>query len=327
MLLGLGALKSITSRLAESAADLAESRRIAVELDERELLTSVLISAAAMWGVAGNARECVWHAEQALNLVEQGVEQGERRRLGVLNVLGTAYVFLGRLDEAFALFLRAKELASGASVVNRASADGDLGLAHLAAGNAEQALASFTASVATARGHMTDDNGVIGMARAHSQLGAVDQAIELATAVLRKTRRQYNTRFEAECCVALGAIYSAAGKPGLALDFYRMGHDMARKQQRIILEIEALTGVGLTARESDTARQAVELARTHGLHLYHANALNALAEVMLVAGEVTEARAAAEEALSMHRMFGARLGEAKALALLERTRAKPDATG
>jgi tetratricopeptide (TPR) repeat protein len=160
----------------------------------------------------------------------------------------------------------------------------------------------------------------IWMARIHCETGNPGLALEYATVALHAARKRGYLRYEAEANVVLGSIHSTRGGSAPALKHYQQGRELAARSKARWVEIEAMIGQALVNDDAQLALEAVNSARQLDMRLSEAKALTALARVRLGEGLMTEARAAAEAALALHRELGSRPGQPQAEAVLSACR-------
>jgi tetratricopeptide (TPR) repeat protein len=315
MYLVLGSVKSLTERYDESLTDLSECRRIATELNETGILATTVISMAASLNERGLVAEAAAAAEEGLELVIRGVEQGEARRNAATMQLALAAMFLGHPRRSKALVeplvATISEHSSRAAEVYARIL---LTRVYRELGEFEHAItcSEQTKNLAIYR-HVAHDESLTESAAVHCATGRFDVAIEEATAALVSARRSRMAKNESRAHIVLGWIYHLTGDRARALTHFRQGNNVI---QALDLKINALAGLALAANDMTYAMDALALARKQKMRLLEAQVLTTLAEVHLVNGEMDAARRVAEQALDLNRESGRRLDEGRALTVL-----------
>ncbi|MCE7007166.1 NB-ARC domain-containing protein [Kibdelosporangium philippinense] len=322
MLLVLGGSESISGRFDDSIRDLTACRDIAAEIGETGIQASALTSLCAMYGEAAMPEMAVRYGEEALELVNRGVEQGDARRISVLANLGTCYIHRGQLREAVALIsegLRPSSTELRQDRIVDVIVRSYLGIALCEAGDYEEALRQFTFSAEShLRPYVAHDDYTVGPAEVYLAMGDMEKAAERASIALQRAKITGHATYEAKAGIVLGMIALSAGERDEAVAVFRRALDTARAAVARAVEIQALIGLAVASTEEEHCVEALNLARKSGMSLLEAKAMTALAEVRMQAGYLDSARELAEQALTMHREFGARPGEEKTLALLAR---------
>ncbi|MBP2319920.1 DNA-binding SARP family transcriptional activator/tetratricopeptide (TPR) repeat protein [Kibdelosporangium banguiense] len=317
MLLALGALKAITARFDGSVTDLKECRRIAVELSETGIQATALLSLATALGAWGFPLESASAAEEGLELVENGAEQGEGRRLAALHILGNAYVDMGRIAETVrSLRAAIQQLPDTAPMMSRMVIHIDLGRALREAGEYDEAIVHFQSVLTSAMAPLVAvDECRIGLAGVYIEKGELEPALQYATAGHESAKKRGYPRHEATSSVTIGRIHLATGQAALALEHFRHSYRIAQGKNPFV-EVEALAGIAVCSGTVEPAAEAVDLARRRGMRLYEAKALTALAQVLLGQGRLRDARETVGQAIEMHRQFGCVPGQKQAFAVV-----------
>jgi tetratricopeptide (TPR) repeat protein len=315
MWLTLGALKGYTSRGAAAITDLAECRHIAGEIGEMGIVATAVISCAALCVEAGQPVSAIELAEEALAVINRGVEQEEARRFSAMGHLAEAYRLTGRLSEAremFELSLRYARMPMRELVVRCA-----LGNVFLDIGEYQAALDQFTRVLnLSVFVHTAFDECTIGLALTHCEIGELDQAREYAAAALDRAGSTGYRKFEAEANIALGKVHQQSGRPDLAAKCFGQARELALPLEIRLTIISATIGLAASSGDDAVAQEAISLARENGLRVLEARALVALARIQLAQARVAEAGETAETALAMFVQFGSRPGQADAEAVL-----------
>ncbi|HEY8474284.1 MAG TPA: tetratricopeptide repeat protein [Natronosporangium sp.] len=285
-----------TGRLDQAAADLAE----ALALAER----------------------CGWREHQAVTA----------------NNLGMVNHELGRLAEARACYEQSlavhRELDPAGG--NDPSPLNNLGLVARDLGQLEQARAHLTEALARCRelGNRTDEATTLdSLAAVHLDAGRVPEARAAAEASVRLAEQIEDPPAQAAARARLGSVYQQLGESDRALAEYRWALELAEQVGGRSTELKALLGLAsaqLDPRRPDPGqldpgrraeicgqlRRALAIAEGHGFRLREGQALTVAAEVQLGLGDDQAATEYAARALDRHRQTGARLFEARTLAVL-----------
>jgi DNA-binding SARP family transcriptional activator len=320
MLLALGGLKSITLRFESAVEDLLECRRIAERIGETGIASTAVISLAGTYIEVGQAGPGARAAEEGLELAGRGAEQAEGRVLAALTQFGAACRLLGRLRdsrESLETAARMVRPSTMSELVVRAY----LGHACTELGDYDSAMTHYHLVLNSAlTGTAVHHECMIWIATIHRETGNPGLALEYATVALDAARKRGRLRYEAEANVVLGSIHYTRGLSAPALKHYQQGRELAARSEAPWVEIEAMIGQALVNDDAELALEAVNRARLRDMRLSEAKALTALAQVRLGEGLMTEARAAAEAALALHRELGSRPGQAQAEAVLSACR-------
>lgn len=316
MLLALGALKAVTARFDGSVMDLKECRRIAIELSETGIQATALLSLAIALGAWGFPIESANAAGEALELVENGAEQGEGRRLAAVHSLSHAYVDLGRLAETVqSLRAAMQQLPDTAPMMSKMVIHIDLGRALREAGEYDEAIAHYQSVLTSAMAPLVVvDECRVSIAGVYLEKGELTPALQYATAGHESAKKRGYRRHEAMASVTIGRIHLATGQTALALEHFQHSYRIAQGENPAV-EIEALAGIALCT-------GVVDLARKRGMRLLEAKALTALAQVLLDLGRSREAHEAVGQALEMYREFGCMPGQKLAFGLLAQLKAE-----
>lgn len=326
MLLVLGSLKSVSGRYDESLADLCACRARATAIGEAVIIATAVISIAAMFDEAGRVLEAAQAAQEGLELVNKGVEQGEGRRFAATVQLARSTFHLGDLRRAAELIesiLPAvveynSPITEVIARLHLGEIYRELGYYHKAFEHVEKTLEQ-----STFRGLVYGEGGIV-VSTLYRDIGDIDRAIERASGGLRLAQRNHHQKHEADAHVVLGSIHLAAGRLDLAIDHCQKGYALS---QAVDTTIRAMIGTAAATGSTELATEAVALARKRDMRLLEAKALTELAGVAVRAGEFTDAHAAAEVALVMHRESGCRLEEGRTLTILGQVRAAKGESG
>ncbi|WP_460530728.1 AfsR/SARP family transcriptional regulator [Flindersiella endophytica] len=155
-------------------------------------------------------------------------------------------------------------------------------------------------------------------------LGRYEEAMHDATRALTDSRELEDHFAEAAALHTIGLIYDATGHPDRAIDLFRHAARISGEDASPYVKVSCLIGLANAAARlgcdeaASYARQALLISGEHSFRLLEGQALTALANLALAAGEHDEVRRQAELALEVHRETGHRIGEAHTLRTLSR---------
>lgn len=271
---------------------------------------------------AGELHEAAAYFEQALDI---NVRLGAHRKqvIDLMN-LGVSHAMLGALSEAADFFHRAHEIGQrSSSPSNTAIVLQCLGNVHRYLGKLTDAVEYLSSALAVSR-DLNDLGGQAGildsLAATHTDAGRHPLALGLAAEALTLARQAGARRTEAAIMATMGTIHHATGEHREALAQHGKALALASDLGYLSGELDALIGLAcanthlaahITAEAQAT--NALTLARKSSHHLQEGQALTALADNALAAGDAEAATQLAREALSIHDTTGYRLGKARTL--------------
>ena len=238
--------------------------------------------------------------------------------------LGVVHAVLGKLESAARLFERAFELGEEASSPTmNAMVVQCLGNTKRYLGDLAGAAEYLTAALGMFR-EISDQTGqasvLDSLAGVHADAGRLVEAREAATEALRLARENDHRRIEGAALNTLGLVEP---DPAAALALHAEALAVATAIGLAASGIEAIigmavrhAGLGAVAEAEQRAREALTMARDADHRMIEGQALMALAQALVVAGDPKQATVVAEEALAVHRETGYLLGEARTLRLL-----------
>jgi DNA-binding SARP family transcriptional activator len=279
--------------------------------------------------LSGRAERAAEHHRRALAINQRiGRLASQANNLGNL---GGVYWNLGRLRDALAAFTEALAIARKiGSSHGEAVAVGAVGGLQRDLGNLDDALAQLHQAV-TRTGEVGDRGGEVDvrteLAAANGDAGRYPEALDEVNAALSLARDIAYRHGEVKALNTAGRIHLLLGSRADAIELHRRAFALAAGIDHRYGQAAALIGLA-TARDTEasaasaSAEAALELADADGYRVLDGLARTVLAAVRLTQSRFDEALDLAETALIGHRDTGHRLGEARALLVLERLAAR-----
>jgi tetratricopeptide (TPR) repeat protein len=297
--------------------------------------------AAAVGGVGGvhltrgNLHDALRSTQESLMLDRAtGYVAGQGRSA---TFLATIYSFLGRLDESVQAAREALDhYRSMGSIAGQGYALALMGSASHLGGrlrDAERLIRRGLELVRQVGNPYTESVIQYHLAMVLLADGrATEAAACIDEAMANFTHGVDDREHEADLVSVLGMVHLALGRPARAVECQARALALAQeigvpRTEALALSRQsaALRGLGQAREATSLAARARRIAHDKQLVAVEADALLALSAARLAAGDLAGAADAAAEARELHRGFGNRLGEARALDLL--MRADPQQTG
>ncbi len=243
---------------------------------------------------------------------------------GLIN-LGAVLIEHGRLAEGVEHNERALDLCRRLGSPHAAAiALCNLGYGYRVSGDFPRALAVLTEALEALRelGSRDDEaDALVRLAAVHRVTGDLDRAWPAARLAVSVAREAGNQRFEVDALATLGDLHRQTGDAAAALADYSDAHRLAEK----IGYLRGLIGtrIGLSTVDADPARHAgtaLRDAERGGFRLLADQARTSLANLSM--DRPAEAETLAAQAVDGFRATGHRLGEAYALVVLGKARAR-----
>ncbi len=245
-----------------------------------------------------------------------------------LNVCGAIALERGGIDEATYFFTRAQEGAmrdNDMATVGRCA--NNLGIIANTQGDYKRAVGAYTRAI-DAYQQARYDRGVVesqhNLGITYREQGKLDAALEAAEVAVREAERLGDRQLEAQARAGLAEIRIVRGEPDLAirdaeraLAEHRELKDAVRETEDLRILAMALGTAGKTHDAENMLREVIARATEHERPLLVATAQRDLAQLLVLAGDVTAAQAEAEEARATFDRLGARVEIEKLDTLLE----------
>ena len=248
----------------------------------------------------------------AIDLLRQAaaIAEGGDHEQPVLEDLGHALQSAGRALEAEATLERARLLASAAhDAIAVARVDTSLASVLRMQGRRAEAIAATMRAIAALEakpGEALADAIATHAALAWAETDAT-QAASLARRALTIARKHHATRCVVSALTTLGAALARSGDPdGIVKleEAIRLGREAGQHSEAATAYLElslALQGLGRWEPSRAAAQAGADLAGERGLEFARASLLSQLASVLVTVGRYRDARAVAEQAVTLAR--------------------------
>jgi hypothetical protein len=184
MRLGRGVLNALTVRYDESIRDHTEARAIAQRIGETGISAAAMVNMAATYDEAGLPELCVRTAEEAGELLTDGVEQAEARWTAVLVQLGQARFVMGDLRQALEIFTAVQgRVIQAEALFGQMIRNVLLGTVYRELGDYGRSLEHFSRALDNqVVRHVVIGGTGVGMAALQYEMGRMDLAYDYAVA-------------------------------------------------------------------------------------------------------------------------------------------------
>ncbi len=269
---------------------------------------NTLIFIGGVYADLGENQKALDSYNQALPLFRAN---GDRRgEASALSDIGSVYDILGEKQKALDYYIQAMPLRRA---VGDRKGEGEtlhnIGAAYSSLGEKQKALDFFNQSLPLFRA-VGDRQGeaytLNNMGRIYSFIGEKQKALDFLNQALLLSRAVGDRRIEAYTLNDIGSVSDNLGEKQKALDFYNQALSLHRAFGNRLGEGETLNNIGLVysslsenQKTLDYYNQALPLLRAVGYRIGEANTVANIAKFEFDRGDLIEARARSEEALTI----------------------------